>query len=282
MENVKTKVIAIYNYKGGVGKTTTTKMLERYLSKQNKHVLLLDMDPQANLSSQYPTLKFSGRNFKTRTMYDLLMTDIDYRKCITFYNESLSIIPASYELGKAHNEMLLDICVVSSMRLKKRIEEILSTEIESYGFTYDYILIDCPPTTDNLLITNAFACADEVIIPLSADSYAIDGIQGVLSEVEKIKRGHNNNLKISTMFINMYQNTKLHKQMHSELSELPFFSKHTVGNYIILKEDTFKGSVSREKIETHPVSKQFNELFASIFKENGNVLCDKSKDEGRI
>lgn len=246
------KIIANYNNKGGVGKTTTTKTMAKYLASENKKVLLIDMDPQGNLTSQF---KSKSKAEFENSINDLLLTTISLNECIysTEIN-NIHIVPSNINLLKANNQMLLEsINKTPTTRLKNKINE---SQVD-----YDYILIDAPPTMD-LLVSNALAISDEVVIPIQADNYSLDGINLLLEKINEIKLEYNNKLRISSIFLNRYKRSKVHNEVYETLKYiLPQMSKTYIGDYAIVSRDTFEENT---KIEQHKVSQQFKNLFEEM------------------
>lgn len=245
------KTIAIFNNKGGVGKTTTTKMLTNYLASKGQKVLILDMDPQANISSQFldtEELKIS--------MYNVIVDECELDSIIReTKTENVWIAKSNLKLQEANDKLQIDSFINPTIRLKQKIERVKNA--------FDYILIDCPPSIDKLS-ANSLAAANEVIVPLSGDVYSITGLENVLNCINKIKMNFNDTLKISALFLNGYKNTKLEKEIYKELKEIPYFNSNFIGHYAILKNDTHQGVVKSKELERHKVSAQYKALFDSI------------------
>lgn len=256
------KIVSIYNNKGGVGKTTTTKRLAMNKAKAGEKVLIIDMDPQGNITSQF------AKEFDKST-YDVLLKDLDIEEAIISSEyENIDIVPAKLNLLNANNEIMLE-----SMRGKNpmtRLAEaiyLIPDDITSLTCfnekRYDYILIDCPPTMD-LLVSNALTCTDEVIIPLSVDNYSLDGIEMLLSKIDEVKNTSNSNLKISGVFLNRFKRSNIHMEMKNVIDEVlkDYVVDVVIGDYAVINENTF--TKDEEKIQSHKVTKQFDELFESL------------------
>lgn len=235
-----TRIISIYNNKGGVGKTTTTKYLAEHLVEQGKKVLLVDMDPQSNLSRN-----FLGDNFNpyadNLSIYNLLLDDcLEVDNIKMSVNSKLDIIPSSDKHTESNNEML-------QQAIRKNPATRLSSKLKE-NKSYDYILIDCAPTKD-LLATNALTASDEVFIPISMDKYAIDGVNGVLNLIKQVKKEFNNNLKIAGIFLNAGKTGEMYDQLHYELmKELPDIVLHNkVANYVAINKETFNIATKENK-----------------------------------
>ena len=165
------KAIAIFNQKGGVGKTTTNINLAACLSLMDKKVLILDIDPQGNTTSGMGISKKGLRN----TMYEILVDDkLDPRKAIIHTNiKNLDIIPASVQLAGAEIELV---------QLEGR-EKCLKKALNKIKDDYDYVFIDCPPSL-GLLTINSLTAVDSVLIPIQCEFYALEGVSQLMSTIE--------------------------------------------------------------------------------------------------
>lgn len=207
------KAIAIFNQKGGVGKTTTNINLSACLATQGKRVLVIDIDPQGNTTSGIGITK---RKLKD-TLYDVLINDdYDVHKAIlNTKTKNLDLIPASVDLAGAEIE-LVNI-EGREQRLKKAIEMIREE--------YDYIFIDCPPSL-GLLTINSLTAVDSVLIPIQCEFYALEGVSQLMSTVELVKKNMNPDLKIEGVILSMFDGrTNLSIQVVQEV-------KKYFGNYV--------------------------------------------------
>ncbi len=183
------KVIAICNQKGGVGKTTTAINLAVYLAFSGKKTLLIDIDPQGNATSG---LGINKHNIKA-SVYDLVIDEIDPRPIIIKTGiDNLSLIPSTLSLTGAEVELVG--IMGREYRLKKAISTILAE--------YDYILIDCPPSL-GLLTVNALAAADSVLIPIQCEYYALEGLSQLANTINLVKENINSNLEIEGVLLTM-------------------------------------------------------------------------------
>ncbi len=184
------KIIAIINQKGGVGKTTTAINLSAYLAKLGKQVLLVDLDPQGNASSG---LGFEQSKVSSG-LYEVLMNNQEVLKVVKKTKQSgLSIIPATSSLAGAGVELV---------NLENREFRLLNI-IKELKNDYDYILIDGPPSL-GLLTVNALTAADEVLIPIQSEYYALEGLSQLLETIDLVKDHLKPNLKILGAVITMY------------------------------------------------------------------------------
>lgn len=212
------KAIAIFNQKGGVGKTTTNINLSACLAVQGKKVLVIDIDPQGNTTSGIGIKKRK----LTDTLYDVLVNkDYDAHKAILqTKTANLDIIPASVDLAGAEIE-LVNI-EGRERRLKKAIEQVRGE--------YDYIFIDCPPSL-GLLTINSLTAVDSVLIPIQCEFYALEGVSQLMSTVELVKKNMNPDLQIEGVILSMFDGrTNLAIQVVQEVKK--YFGKYVFSTVI--------------------------------------------------
>ncbi|MEK6793344.1 MAG: AAA family ATPase [Spirochaetota bacterium] len=199
------KVTAIANQKGGVGKTTTAVSLASFLAAKGKRILLIDLDPQGNVSSSLGIGKGSLEN----GVYELLMQESDAAAVITKTGvENLDLIPSTVDLVGAQIEL------VSEMGREYR----LGTGLKPILDTYDFILIDCPPEL-GLLTLNALTASNSVLIPIQCEFLALDGLTQLLETVKLVKKNLNQNLAIEGVLLTMYDTrTNLSNQVVEEVT----------------------------------------------------------------
>ncbi len=185
------KSIAIFNQKGGVGKTTTNINLAACLAMKNKKILVLDIDPQGNTTSGLGVQK---KNLKL-TSYDLLIEEgLDPDNVIiSTATKNLDLIPASVDLAGAEIELVQ--LEGREKRLKKALDKVRDR--------YDYMFIDCPPSL-GLLTINALTAVDSVLIPIQCEFYALEGVSQLISTVDLVKRRFNPSLRIQGVILSMF------------------------------------------------------------------------------
>ena len=185
-----TKIIAITNQKGGVGKTTTTVNLGASLAQLGNRVLLIDIDPQGNATSGVGV----DKGELNACIYDLLVGEAETKDVIIETEfENLSIIPAMIQLAGAEIEL---VSAISR-------EEKLKSALEQVENDYDFILIDCPPSL-GLLTLNALTAATSVLIPVQAEYYALEGLSQLLNTIRLVQKHLNRNLLIEGVLLTMF------------------------------------------------------------------------------
>ena len=198
-------ITALFNQKGGVGKTTTCANLSAAIALKNKRVLAVDFDPQSNLTSGF------GINRKTlkHTVYHVLVNDTEAKNAVISTEiEGLDLLPANIDLAGAEVEM---------SNLFQR-ETVLSRALKDIKDDYDCIFIDCPPSL-GLLPINALAAADNVLIPIQCEYYALEGVSQLINTVNLVKRSLNINLEVLGVIMTMYDSrTNLSQQVFEEVS----------------------------------------------------------------
>lgn len=185
------KIVSIFNQKGGVGKTTTNINLAAYIALQGHRVLVIDIDPQGNTSSGLGVDKDNIEN----TTYELLIGETDINDTVISVEniENLKIIPSNMNLAGADLEL-------SYMENR---ESILKTKLGLLEESFDFIIIDCPPSL-GLLTINALTASDSVLIPMQCEYYALEGISQLVKTIQKVKKGLNKNLEIEGVVLTMF------------------------------------------------------------------------------
>ena len=196
--------LAFFNQKGGVGKTTTAINLAAYLAISGKRVLICDIDPQGNATSGLGI----DKNSLDTTLYDVLFSRSEALKAIKKTNiTGLDLLPANGQLAGSEVEMVN----------QPHREFLLKAALE--GLDYDYIIIDCPPSL-GLLTVNGLAAADDVIIPVQAEYYALEGLGQLLGVYSQIKQSLNPDLNFLGILVTLYDSrTSLSEQVRLELEK---------------------------------------------------------------
>jgi chromosome partitioning protein len=198
------RIIAVLNQKGGVGKTTTTISLAAYLAKAGKRVLVIDSDPQGNATSG---LGVDKQQLEVTT-YQVLMglVAID-QALINTAIPDVNILPANTHLASAETEL------ANHDNRENLLKEALA------HLDYDFILIDCPPSL-GLLTVNALTAANWLLIPVQAEYYAMEGLGQLLEVFQRVKQGINPGLEILGVVVTMYdKRTSLSEQVVAELRQ---------------------------------------------------------------
>ena len=182
------KTFVFVNQKGGVGKTTSAINIGAYIALAGKKVLLVDFDSQGNMSSGV------GVSLDKPTVYELIAGDVEAEKAVKHTMiKSLDVISASLDLSGAAIELVE----------QERREYFLKEALEPLKSKYDYILIDCPPSLGSLTL-NGLVAADEVLVPMQCEYFALEGITLLLQGVQKVQKTHNPDLVIGGIFFTMY------------------------------------------------------------------------------
>jgi len=204
-----TRTITVANQKGGVGKTTTTVNLAAALAQAGARVLVVDLDPQGNASTALGVEHHS----ETLSVYDVIINDLPMREAVKSSPEfaGLTCLPATIHLAGAEIEL------VSLVAREQRLRSALEVYLADHPAPPHYVFIDCPPSL-GLLTINAFVAAQEVLIPIQCEYYALEGLSQLLDNIKLIQRHLNPRLAVSTILLTMFDSrTNLASQVVEEV-----------------------------------------------------------------
>jgi len=250
-----TKILAITNQKGGVGKTTTAVNLCTSIALYKSKTLLIDIDPQGNASTGIGLDKIKVK----RCIYDVLINQAPVKEIILPTQvKNLDILPSTIQLAGAEIELVNYIS--RENKLKNAIKPIIND--------YNYIIIDCPPSL-GLLTLNSLTAADAVIIPIQCEYYALEGIGQLLNTINLVRENLNSSLEIEGILLTMYDSrTNLSRDVAKEVqkyftgkifkaivprnvrvSEAPSYGKP-----VVLYDAKSKGAIAYKKLAREVIS----------------------------
>lgn len=267
----KCQIIAIANQKGGVGKTTTTFSLGVALAKQGKKVLLIDADPQGDLTT---CLGYYNQDDLQNTIGTLMSDtiqdkEINIENAILNHKEGIDLIPSNLDLSAL--EMSLVNAMSREFTLKNAIQNVVNK--------YDYILIDCMPSLGMITI-NALACCDKVIIPVQGEYLAAKGMGHLLKTVSKVHKQINPNLKIGGVLLTLVdKRTNLSKEVRDTLYK-------NYGQYVKIYDteipkavNTAKSSSTGKSIFEFDKNSRVADAYKSLAKEVLENARTKTRNE---
>lgn len=185
-----TRVIAVANQKGGVGKTTTAINLSACLAEANQKVLVVDIDPQGNTTSGFGVEKEGLEN----TVYELILEECKIEECLLEkVLDNLDLIPSNINLSGAEIELI---------GVEEK-EYILKKQVDQIKEKYDFVIIDCPPSL-SMLTVNALTTADTVLVPIQCEYYALEGLSQLLHTINLVKERLNPELEMEGVVFTMY------------------------------------------------------------------------------
>ncbi len=211
------KVMAVANQKGGVGKTTTAVNCSAALALQGRRVLVVDTDPQGNTTSGLGIDKKKAQ----LSVYDVLINGANIKEAVQATQiEGLFAVPSAIKLAGAEVEMV---------HMEKR-EYVIKEALDAVRGEYDYILMDCPPSL-GLLTVNALTAADTVIVPIQCEYYALEGVTQLVDTIRLVKKHLNTGLEIEGVLLTMFDpRTRLSVQV---VDEVKAFFRHKVFSSLV-------------------------------------------------
>lgn len=200
------KIIAFSNQKGGVGKTTTVLNVADYVARAGKKVLMVDIDPQGNLTSGYGFEK----NELDYTLYDLMLGKAEFKDvALTTGYPGLDILPCNIDLANLEIE-LADV---------PNRTRVLAKALRGKVNKYDYVMIDCPPSL-GILTLNALGACDGVIVPLQSEFFALEGLSQLMNTIKLVRERVNPKISIYGVILTMYDSRPtLSKQVTEEIKK---------------------------------------------------------------
>ncbi len=251
------RIISFANQKGGVGKTTTCVNMATFMALMGKKVLLIDMDPQGNATSNLGLSKEGGN----KSLYQVISQEESVKNAIYPTKvENLSIIPTNIDLAGVEVEL-----VYMTSR-----EYVIKKILDNIKNDYDFITIDCPPSL-SLLTINAFTASDAVIIPIQCEFFALEGLSQLMNTVRLVKKKLNPELKIDGVVLTMRDSrSNLGKQVAEEIEK--FFTtalfKTSIPRNVRLAESPSYGEPIYLYDKTCVGSKAYKQLTEEYFERN--------------
>lgn len=248
------KTIAMLNAKGGVGKTTSALCFADILARDyDKRVLVIDLDAQRNTGSQ---LGAGGCEIGVDTL--LLDKDADIRELIRHTPfERIDVLPCTTRLEEANLKVLLDTSSVQQFRLKRHLRRVSGD--------YDYCILDCPTAIKNISTINGLAFTDDVLVPLTADDYSLQGLTDIVAVINDVKE-YNDEIDLRGCFITQWENNNCHKAVATQLADALGNRRLTAMKKLLEEGDTrwqmVPCVVSNPPELDLPISDELKELYA--------------------
>ena len=264
------RVIAVANQKGGVGKTTTTFSLGVALSKMGKKVLLVDADPQGDLTTYMGWYEQDKLPLTLADLMEQSMNDepIRAKEAILHHKENVDLIPSNLDLSA------MEMSLVNAMSREYTMRNCLS-EVKK---DYDYIILDCMPSLGMVTI-NALASADSVIIPIQSQYLAAKGMTHLLKTISKVKRQINPDLKVDGALLTLVdKRTNLSKEMKVQLQENYRSLLKLFDTQIPLAIKTAESTSRGKSIFTYDKNSKVAEAYSSFAKEVVDIGKERSKN----
>ena len=202
------KIISVINQKGGVGKTTTVINLASGLSMKGKKILVIDLDPQGNATTG---LGLSNTENSEKTIYSVLNGNKKISEVIQFTKfENLNLVTSNVDLSG------LEVETAGDSRRAFKLKDELNAILNDSGASYDYILIDCPPSL-SLLTIMALVASGSLVVPLQTEFFALEGLTQLMKTIERVKSSLNASLEIRGILLTMYdKRNKLSREVEQE------------------------------------------------------------------
>ena len=248
------RIISVANQRGGVGKTTTVLNLGSALDKEGQRVLLVDLDPQAALTTSLRPSEYQP----PKTVYELLLSQCSVSQALSRRRSGPDLIPASIDLAAAELEL------ASEMGR----ERVLADALAPVADKYDFIVIDCPPSL-GLLTVNALVAAREVLVPLQCEYLAMRALSLLLRTIERVKSRLNPSLELAGILVTMYDRRTLHAQEVLQEARKAFGEKVfpvVIGSSVRFKESPADGLSILDYARTHDGARAYRELAKEVLR----------------